>query len=220
MGRGRSHVLLQAEPRDRQPSREDRQGTARHSEVGLRKECAGIRAGFFRFRTRPRLRADQSRARQAREAALPLRSLRRPGALRRDAARAKAAGNLHHRRRRAAQLVAAVRPVHRIAASAGRGRPAPEALSLRPAHLSGAGVLGRALGQSVQRSGFVGQVRASGRGRKVWRSVRRCDGRTAADRGGSAGTAEEEAGGEEDGHSNRKVETRLAASRSASKAVS
>ena len=80
----------------------------------------------------------------------------RPGAFRGHAARAKAAGHFHHRRRRAAQLVAAVRPLHRIAASPGRGRPAAQALSLRPAHLPRTGLLGRPFGQSLQRSGFVG----------------------------------------------------------------
>ncbi len=40
-----------------------------------------------------------------------------------------------------------------------RGRAA-QALSLRAAHLSGAGALGRIVGQSVQRSRVVGQVRA------------------------------------------------------------
>ena len=38
---------------------------ARHSEVGLRKERAGLRAGFYRFRTWTRLRAAQPQARQA-----------------------------------------------------------------------------------------------------------------------------------------------------------
>ena len=52
----------------------------------------------------------QPRARQARKTAFPLRSLSRSGILRGDTARAEASGNLHHRRRRAAQLVAAVGP--------------------------------------------------------------------------------------------------------------
>ena len=67
------------------------QRTARHSEVGLRKECSGVCACVFRFRTGPRLRPDQSRTRQegqARDSAsirlkiwntLPRRCWRRSG---------------------------------------------------------------------------------------------------------------------------------------------
>ncbi len=103
----------------------------------------------------------------------PLRydPVRRPGILRRDTAQADAAGHLHHRRRRAAQLVATVRAVHRAAPSSRRRRPAAQALSLRSAHLSRAGALGRIVGQPIQRGRVMGQVRAQGRRRQVRRSL-------------------------------------------------
>ena len=55
---------------------------------------------------------------------------------------------------------------------AGAGKSPAEALSLWPAYLSGAGVLGRIVGQSLQRSDLVGQVRASGGRREIRRSLR------------------------------------------------
>ncbi len=48
-----------------------------------------------------------------------------------------------------------------LAPSTGRGRSAAQALPLRRAHLSRASELGRPLGLHLQRSGLVGQVRAS-----------------------------------------------------------
>ena len=96
----------------------------------------------------------------------------------------EAAGNFHHRWRRSAQLVAAVWTVHRTAPSAGRGKPAAEALSLWAAHLPGTSLLGRPFRQSLQRSDFVGQVCASGGRRKIWRSVCGCYRGPAADRRG------------------------------------
>ena len=117
----------------------------------------------------------------------PLRSVRRSGTLCRDAAAAEEAGNLHHRRRRAAQLVAAVWAIHRAAAPAAGRERAAEALPLRPAHLSGARVLGRIVRQSLQRGDFVGQVRASVGRREVWRSLRGRDGRAADYRGRRSG---------------------------------
>ena len=56
-------------------------------------------------------------------------------------------------------------------------------------NLSGAGLLGRVVGQSVQRGDFVGQVRASGRRREVWRGFPGCDRRPADDCGRGAGAA-------------------------------
>ncbi len=52
LGRQRSDVLLQAQPGHRRASLEDGQGTAGHSQVSLRKQCAGLCAGVFGFRTR------------------------------------------------------------------------------------------------------------------------------------------------------------------------
>ena len=62
-----------------------RQG-ARHPEVGVREECAGIRAGLQRFGDRPGCRPAQPHAAQEQHAAAALRSVRRPGILRRHAA--------------------------------------------------------------------------------------------------------------------------------------
>src|SRR6202011_3379519 len=87
------------------------------------------------------------------------------------------------RGRRAAELVATVWPVHRTAAPAPGREPAAQALSLRLAHLSGARVLGCPIGKPVQRGDFVGKICASGRGRKIRRSIRRRHGWSAAHRG-------------------------------------
>ena len=90
---------------------------------------------------------------------------------------ADAARDFHHWRRRAAQLVAAVRTVHRTAPpSRRRGHPA-QALSLWASDLSRARVLGRAVGQPLQRSRIVGKVRPQGRRRQIRRSLRGCHGR-------------------------------------------
>jgi deoxyhypusine synthase len=53
----------------------------------------------------------------------------------------------------------------------------------------GGGLLGRAVGESLHRGGFVGEVRASGRRRSFRRSVSGCHGGIALDRGGGAGEA-------------------------------
>src|SRR5262249_15052068 len=70
--------------------------------------------------------------------------------------------------------------------SAGR-KPGPETLPLRRAHLSGARLLGRTIRQSIQRSDFVGQVRASGGRWALWRSVCGCNRGIAADCGRGVG---------------------------------
>ena len=71
------------------------------------------------------------------------------------------------------------------------GECASQALPLRLAYLSRAGVLGRIVGQSLQRGHLVGQVRASIGRRQVWRSFRGCYRRIADDcRGGSGKTGQ------------------------------
>ena len=94
------------------------QGTAWNSEVSIRAGSAGLRARVQRLRTRSRHSAEQPAARVHRETQDPLRSIRRSGALCRDAPAPEKAGNFHHRRRCAAQLVAAVWALHRTAAPA------------------------------------------------------------------------------------------------------
>ena len=89
LGRGRSDVLLQVEPRDRSASVEACQRAARHSEVGLRKECSGICPGIFRLRTRPRLRLDQPRARQEGKPRFRFDPFEDLESLRRDVARVR-----------------------------------------------------------------------------------------------------------------------------------
>ena len=71
-------------------------------------------------------------------------------------------------------------------------RRAAEALSLWRAHLSGAGLLGRALWEPIHGGGFLGEVRAGGRRRKIRRGVPGRDRRIASGGRRGAGTLKKE----------------------------
>jgi hypothetical protein len=112
--------------------------------------------------------------------------------IRGDPAAPEKAGNIHHRRRRSAELVPAIRSVHRTAApTAGRERSV-EALPLWPEDLPRASSLGRTVRESLQRSDFVGQVRTSVGRWEVWRSLCGRNRRAADHRCGGSGTSRQE----------------------------
>ena len=154
------HLLVQAESRDWPLPEREREG-ARHSEVGVREECAGICAGLQRFGDRSRRRAAQS-LRAARTGMPPLRfdpfedlEYYAETLLQQERLGIFTIGGGVPR-----NWAQQFGPVHRAAPSPRRGRPAAEALPLRRAHLPRAGELGRPLRLHLQRSRVVGQVRS------------------------------------------------------------
>ena len=151
------------------------QGSAWDFEIGAREWRAGVCAGIQRFGDGTRHGTEQPSAGINRQAQDSIRSVRRSGTFCGDASAPEEAWDSDHRRWRAAQLVAAVWSVLRAAAPAPWRECGLKALSLRPAHLSRAGLLGRPVRQSVQRGGLLGEVRASVRGGQIWGSFCGCD---------------------------------------------
>ena len=113
LGRRRDRGLAQTEPRHRQTSQRECEGT-RNSESAYERDVPVFVPAFSDSEMGLDF-ALHNRMRRKTICLYCVRSVRRSGVFCRNTAEANAARDLHHWRRRAAQLVTAVRTVHRIA---------------------------------------------------------------------------------------------------------
>ena len=155
VGRERSRFQLEVASQDRRVSEKARRGS-RNSEIGVRTQRASLRSGVLRFGTGDRFRITQDRATASKASLAPFRPLRGFRNFRGYDARHKTYGDFYGRRRRAAQLVAAIWVYAELLARRGYKKlPLKRynyGLRICPEPVA----LGRTERQHLHRSGFLG----------------------------------------------------------------